>query len=297
VPAGIRLNKLLASRGIASRRRCDELIAAGSVRVNGRVVRELGVRVEPDRDRIEVHGRPIPGRGRLAYFMLHKPVGVLTTLADPEGRRTLREMLPPGPRLFPVGRLDADTSGLLLVTNDGELAHRLMHPRYGVPKVYRARVAGSPSAHQIQRLREGVEVEPGVNSSPAEVRIRSGDGETSVLEITVGEGRNRQVRKMCAAVGLEVRKLHRSAYGPLRLGELPRGMVRPLTPVELRRLRAASARPGGTALAQPARPPRRRAGELAQRPGRPGRSGARRAPPRPGRASGASRGGRGRRSR
>jgi 23S rRNA pseudouridine2605 synthase len=243
---------------VASRRRCDELIEAGSVRVNGRVIRELGVRVEPERDRIEVHGRPIPGPGRLFYYMVHKPVGVLTTLSDPEGRRTLRELLPPGPRLFPVGRLDADTSGLLLVTNDGELAHKLMHPRYGVPKVYRARVAGMVRDDQVRRLREGVEYDPGVRSAPAEVRVRGSNGETSVIEVVVREGRHRQVRRMCEAVGLAVRRLHRAAYGPLRLGELPRGESRPLTPFEVRKLKAESARPAGSGW-RPAVPRRQRA--------------------------------------
>ena len=127
----LRLNKLLAQRGVGARRKCDALIQQGRVRGNGRVVLEPGTRVEPDRDRVEVSGRPLPPPAALRYYALHKPVGVISTLDDPEGRRTIRDLLPPGSRLFPVGRLDADTSGLLLLTNDGELAHRLMHPRYG----------------------------------------------------------------------------------------------------------------------------------------------------------------------
>src|SRR5258705_4932392 len=149
----IRLNKLLASRGVGARRKCDALIEAGSVRINGTVVREPGVRVDPVNDRVEVHGRPIPGRSALRYLMLHKPVGVITTLDDPEGRPTVRTLLPPGPRLFPVGRLDAETSGLIIATNDGDVAHHLMHPRYGVRKVYRVRVDRPPDPQQIRWLR------------------------------------------------------------------------------------------------------------------------------------------------
>lgn len=216
------------------------------MRVNGTVVREPGVRVEPDRDRVLVHGRPIPGRATLRYFMLHKPVGFLTTLKDPEGRRTVRQLLPPGPRLFPVGRLDADTSGLLVFTNDGELAHRLMHPRFGVTKLYRVTLKSPPSQEALRRLREGVEIEPGQPRAPAEVRVRSARVGRAAIEIRIHEGRYRQVRRMCEVVGLEVRKLHRFGYGPLRLEKLPMGACRALTRVEMSRLRATSARPGGT---------------------------------------------------
>jgi len=236
----VRLNKLLASRGLGARRKCDVLIEAGSVRVNGTVVREPGVRVDPGHDRIEVHGRPIPGRSALRHLMLHKPVGVITTLDDPEGRPTVKTLLPPGPRLFPVGRLDAETSGLLIVTNDGELAHQLMHPRFGVRKVYRVRVDRPADAQQIQRLRTGVEFERGVTSAPCEVRVRNARRERAEIEIALHEGRYRQVRRMCEVVGLGVKGLHRSAYGPLRIGTLPRGAWRDLTAEEVRRLRAAS---------------------------------------------------------
>jgi len=161
----IRLNKLLARRGLGARRKCDLLIQEGRVRVNGQIVREPGTMVEPERDRIEVAGRALPPPATHRYYALNKPVGVISTLSDPEGRRTVREFLPPGSRLFPVGRLDADTSGLLLLTNDGELAHRLMHPRYGVEKVYRAWLDRSPTESQLARLRDGVEFEPGVVST------------------------------------------------------------------------------------------------------------------------------------
>lgn len=239
---GVRLNKLLASRGLGARRKCDALIQAGSVRVNGTVVKEPGVRVEPERDRIQVHGRPLPGRSLPRYLMVHKPVGVITTLDDPDGRPTVRRLLPPGPRLFPVGRLDAETSGLLVVTNDGDLAHHLMHPRYGVRKVYRVRTDRPPDPEQLRRLRSGVEFEPRVTSAPCEVRLRSARPDRAEMEIVLHEGRYRQVRRMCEAVGLAVKRLHRAAYGPLRLGTLPRGAWRDLTTEEVRRLRAASAR-------------------------------------------------------
>ncbi|HEV2106041.1 MAG TPA: pseudouridine synthase, partial [Candidatus Eisenbacteria bacterium] len=166
----VRLNKLLAERGVASRRHCDQLIAEGRVRVNGEVVTEPGVRVEEQRDRVTVDGKPLAGASRPVYYALNKPVGVITTLDDPEGRPTVRELLPRGARVFPVGRLDADTSGLLLLTNDGELAHRLMHPRYGVDKTYRVRLGREPHPAQLERLRHGVRFDADLVSAPARVR-------------------------------------------------------------------------------------------------------------------------------
>ena len=280
----MRLNKLLASRGLGARRKCDLLIEAGSVRVNGTVVKEPGTQVMPDRDRVEVHGRPIPGRAALRYLMVHKPVGVITTLADPEGRPTVRTLLPPGPRLFPVGRLDAETSGLIIVTNDGTLAHHLMHPRYGVRKVYRVRLDRLPDAEQIRRLREGVKFGPGMVSAACEVRIRSARPDRAEVEIVLHEGRYRQVRRMCEAVGLGVVRLHRPTYGPLTLGELPRGAWRDLTPEEIRRLKLASARPAARAPRVPDAPRTRGAPRV---PGTPRTRGAPRVPRGP--QSGASR--------
>ena len=258
---GIRLNKFLASRGLGSRRRCDALVQSGAVRINGTVIREPGTRVEPEHDQVLVHGRPIPGRSALRYFMLHKPVGFITTLDDPEGRLTVRQLMPPGPRLFPVGRLDVDSSGLLLLTNDGDLAHHLMHPRYGVPKLYRVTLGAPPDDDALRRLRAGVEIEPGLRSGPAEVRIHSERRDRVAIELKIQEGRYREVRKMCEAVGLDVRKLHRFGYGPLRLDKLPKGACRELSGPEVQRLRAAGARPGGAepgAIAvTPGRTPRR----------------------------------------
>jgi len=284
----IRLNKLLAARGVGSRRHCDALIAAGRVRVNGRVVNEAGTRVE-ESARLEVDGRAVEGRQRHVYFVLNKPVGVITTLDDPQGRRTVRELLPRGARVYPVGRLDADTSGLLLLTNDGELAHKLMHPRYGVEKTYRVRLASEPSRAQLERLARGVEFERGQVSAPARARRIDPGFDAIMIEIGIHEGRHRQVRKMCEAVGLEVTGLHRVGYGPLRLGPLARGMFRELSEDELARLRAAAARPVRAGRRPPTRPvatpprrpltsqppiqPRRPLPSRAPKPPRPPRSG------------------------
>jgi pseudouridine synthase len=255
--SGIRLNKLLATRGIGARRKCDTLIESGAVQVNGVTVTEPGTRVEPEIDRVMVNGRPLPGAPTHRYLMLNKPVGMITTMDDPEGRRTIRDLLPSGSRLYPVGRLDADTSGLLIVTNDGELAHHLMHPRYGVEKHYRVLLEREPTERQLERLATGVEIEPGVVSGPARVRRRDPVARGAVIEITLHEGRYRQVRRMCEALGLTVLGLHRWAYGPLRLGELARGVWRELSDSEVEMLRSASARP--TRRGAPARgfaPPR-----------------------------------------
>ena len=253
----VRLNKYLADRGVAARRKCDELIAEGRVSVNGRIVSEAGSKVEEDRDRVSVDGRAVGGKERTVYFVLNKPVGVITTLDDPEGRRSIRDLLPRGARVYPVGRLDADTSGLLLLTNDGELAHKLMHPRFGVPKVYRVRLAAEPRADQLRRLASGVRFDPvhkDMVSGPARVRSIDPGFDAIMIEIIIHEGRFRQVRRMCEAVGLEVTGLHRVGYGPLSLGPLARGMFRELSEDEVARLKRVSARAGGSG-----RP--RRAGE------------------------------------
>jgi 23S rRNA pseudouridine2605 synthase len=224
------------------------------VKVNGTVELEPGRRVEPAVDQVTVRGRPLPGPSTLRYLLVHKPIGMITTLHDPEGRPTVRQLLPPGPRLFPVGRLDADTSGLLLVTNDGELAHRLMHPRHGVEKRYRVLLDRLPSPHELARLRAGTPIEPGITSGPADVRIKAVRSSRAIIEIRIHEGRYRQVRRMCESVGLTVKALHRFGYGPLHIGKLPRGGVRPLTGFELRRLKAASMRPPGPAPQRPLGP-------------------------------------------
>jgi 23S rRNA pseudouridine2605 synthase len=228
----VRLNAYLARAGVASRRKADELIRAGRVRVNGKEG-HLGTFVE-ENDRVEVDGREIAPQ-TLAYVLLHKPAGVVTTASDPQGRRTVVGLVRHEARVVPVGRLDADTTGALLLTNDGALAHRLAHPRYGVDKVYEVEVEGRLSAETLRRLADGVELEDG-RTAPAGVR-RLGP---SRLELVLHEGRNRQVRRMCEAVGHTVRSLHRSRYAGLGLGGLAPGEWRELRPDEVRALRAAA---------------------------------------------------------
>ena len=216
----MRLNAYLARAGIASRRKADDLITAGRVRVNGRPG-ELNTFVG-DADRVEVDGREV-GKQRLAYRLLHKPVGTLTTARDPRGRPTVVSLVPPEPRVVPVGRLDADTTGALLLTNDGPLAHRLAHPRYEVDKVYVAEVEGDPSPEALRRLEQGVELDDGP-TAPARAR-RTGKGR---IELTIHEGRTHQVKRMCEAVGHPVRRLHRSRYAGLDLRGLAAGEWRDL---------------------------------------------------------------------
>lgn len=228
----MRLNAYLARAGVASRRKADELIKAGRVTVNGRPG-ELNTFVAAA-DRVEVDGRPV-AKQRLAYLLLHKPAGVVTTARDPGGRPTVVDLVPQDPRVVPVGRLDADTTGALLLTNDGELAHRLAHPRYEVDKVYVADVEGDPTDEAVRALAEGVELEDG-RTAPAKAR-RVGP---SRIELTLHEGRRHQVKRMCEAVGHPVRRLHRGAYAGLTLGRLLPGQWRELTRDEVEALRAAT---------------------------------------------------------
>ena len=225
----MRLNAFLARAGVASRRRADELIRAGRVRVNG-APGELST-VVGRHDVVEVDGARVQ-RQRLAHVLLHKPAGVVTTARDPQGRRTVVDLVPEEPRVVPVGRLDVDTTGALLLTNDGDLAHRLAHPRYGVSKVYEAEVEGTPSPEALARLRGGVELDDGV-TAPAGAR-RLGAGR---IELTLHEGRKHQVKRMCEAVGHPVRHLHRSRYAGLDLAGLGSGESRELTTDEVAALR------------------------------------------------------------
>jgi 23S rRNA pseudouridine2605 synthase len=220
----MRLNAYLARAGVASRRKADELIKAGQVRVNGEPG-QLNTFVERG-DRVEVDGEEVRPQ-RLAYVLLHKPAGVVTTASDPQGRPTVVDLVEHEVRVVPVGRLDVETTGALLLTNDGELAHRLAHPKYEVEKVYEAEVEGEPSDEALQHLAEGVELEDGL-TAPAEVR-RLGP---SRIELSIHEGRNRQVRRMLEAVGYQVRRLHRSRYAGLTLEELAQGEWRELGPDE-----------------------------------------------------------------
>lgn len=234
-----RLHKFMARCGVASRRACETLIAEGRVQVNGRTVTEPGFQVDPATDEVRVDGRVLRPVVQLHYLMLHKPAGYVTTASDPQGRPTVMELVPAMPRLYPVGRLDLDTEGLLLLTNDGPLAHRLTHPRYGVPKLYRAKVAGLVVPEALERLRTGVLLDDGP-TAPARVRLLRQETGTALLELELTEGRKRQVRRMCAAVGHPVLHLRRVGFGPLRLGRLPKGAYRPLTPDEVARLRRAA---------------------------------------------------------
>jgi len=226
----VRLNAYLARAGVASRRGADELIKAGRVTVNGEPG-QLNTFVQ-SRDRVAVDGERVALQ-RLAYVLLHKPAGVVTTARDPQGRPTVVELVPSEPRVVPVGRLDADTTGALLLTNDGPLAHRLAHPRYGVEKVYEAEVEGAPDDAALDALRNGIELEDGP-TSPARVRRLA----PTRIELAVHEGRNRQVRRMLEAVGHPVRALHRSAYAGLTLEGLEPGRWRELEPSEVDALRA-----------------------------------------------------------
>jgi len=210
------------------------------VQVNGRAVTQPGTTADPHHDRITVDGKPLPTLPVYSYFLLHKPTRVVSTLADPEGRPTVRDLLSThmSRRLFPVGRLDYGSSGLLLMTNDGELTHRLTHPRYQIPKTYRVKVRGLPGVPAIERLRRGVFLAEG-KTALAQVKLVKRGEKASWLEVIVREGRKRQVRHMCEAVGHPVIKLSRVRFGPLSLGDLPSGAFRPLTPQELRALRRA----------------------------------------------------------
>jgi 23S rRNA pseudouridine2605 synthase len=226
----VRLNAYLARAGVASRRGSDELIKAGRVLVNG-APGQLNTFVEGT-DRVEVDGREVAPQ-LLAHVLLHKPAGVVTTARDPQGRPTVVDLVTHVSRVVPVGRLDVDTTGALLLTNDGQLAHRLAHPRFGVEKVYEAEVGGSPGEKVLQALREGVELDDGI-TAPAQVR-RVGP---HTIELVIHEGRNRQVKRMFDAVGHPVRSLHRSKYAGLALDGLDSGASRELTRAEVERLRS-----------------------------------------------------------
>jgi 23S rRNA pseudouridine2605 synthase len=231
--AAVRLNAWLARAGVASRRKADELIKAGRVTVNG-APGELNTVVQPGDD-VSLDGRPL-ARQKLAYVLLHKPAATVTTASDPQGRRTVVDLVDHPSRVVPVGRLDADTTGVLLLTNDGELAHRLAHPSYEVDKVYEVECRTQPTNADLDRLRAGIRLDDGP-ARPAGVRRIDG----ARIELTIHEGRNRQVKRMLEAVGHRVRRLHRSRYGPLTLEGLEPGAWRELEPLEVEGLRSTAA--------------------------------------------------------
>jgi 23S rRNA pseudouridine2605 synthase len=235
LPGGERLQKVLAATGWGSRRVCEELVAAGRVTVNGEVA-VLGRRVDPHHDLIEVDGAPVGVRPGLVYYLLNKPAGVVTTAKDTHGRTTVVDLVPSEPRVFPVGRLDADTEGLLLLTNDGDITHRITHPSHGVDKEYLVHVRGQLSPGELRRLRDGVELDDGI-TSPAQVSQPA----PGIIRLTIHEGRNRQVRRMCEAVGHPVLRLVRTRIGPITDRSLRPGDWRELSTGERRALAEAVA--------------------------------------------------------
>ena len=233
-----RLHKVLARAGIESRRAAEEMILAGRVAVNGRVCTTLGTKVDAEHDAITVDGKPIPRRVKKVYLMLNKPPGYITTVSDPQHRPTVMDLVPHCLRIFPVGRLDANSEGLILMTNDGEFANLLAHPRYSYEKEYHVAVPGTVKESDLQLLREGVVIEGG-RTMPAKVRVLSSDGRLTWLSMTIHEGRNRQIRRMLHVLGYRVERLLRVRIGPLWLGSLARGAYRHLTPAEVRQLKKA----------------------------------------------------------
>jgi 23S rRNA pseudouridine2605 synthase len=241
-----RLHKILSRAGVASRRASERLMIEGRVTVNGATIRELGTKADPARDAIRVDGRRIRLAAHHRYLLLNKPRGYVTTRSDPQKRPTVIDLVGIREYIYPIGRLDFESEGLLLLTNDGDLAARLMHPSHGVPRVYEARVRGVPDEHDLQRLARGVVID-GHRTHPAEAilqpgasRAGAGPGLRATLLITLREGRNRQVRKMCEAIGHPVDHLKRVAIGPIRDARLKVGQWRELTADEVRRLRRSA---------------------------------------------------------
>ncbi|MGI6225260.1 MAG: pseudouridine synthase [Peptococcales bacterium] len=232
-----RLHKFLAHAGIGSRRSCEELILEGRVKVNGLIITTLGTKVDPTKDIIEIDNKKINKKEEMIYVVLHKPDGYVTTSKDPQGRPTVLDLTKGiKQRIYPVGRLDYATEGLLLLTNDGEFAYRLTHPKYQVKKVYQALVKGTPNERSLDQLRKGVLLEDGF-TQPAKVKFLNSNNENTLLEIIISEGKNRQVRRMCKAINHPVLNLKRVQIGSLSLGSLPKGKFRLLTNYELKKLK------------------------------------------------------------
>jgi 23S rRNA pseudouridine2605 synthase len=234
----IRLNKALASVAVCSRRKADQLIAAGAVAVNGVVITALGTRIQPDQDTVLLNGRPVSFADLShTYLLLHKPIHVLSTVRDPEGRTTVLDLLPSAyreTRLYPVGRLDYFSEGLILLTNDGPLTHRLTHPGFHLPRIYEVRVREMPSGAQLARMRAGMVLAEGERLAPIQVDICP----PRTLRLTLVQGVNRQIRRMCRDLGITILKLTRTQFGPLTLGDLPKGSCRQLLPQEIAALKA-----------------------------------------------------------
>jgi pseudouridine synthase len=231
-PEGIRLQKVLAAAGVASRRVCEEMIVAGAVKVNGKVVTELGTRIDPETDKVIVKGTPIQLDVTKVYLMLNKPLGVVSSMQDEQGRPDLSQYVIDYDRVFNVGRLDADTTGLLLLTNDGDLAHKLMHPSFEVPKTYQAKIHGQITQPILNKLVTGIELEDGPIAAD-KARLISTSGNHSLVEIELHSGKNRIVRRMFESLGFPVVALVRRQFGPLHLAHLNAGHIRQLTKIEL----------------------------------------------------------------
>ena len=263
----VRLHKVLAEAGIGSRRKCEEIIQEGRVEVDGEFVTELGTSVDPAKQEIMVDGQRIRAR-RKQYFILNKPVGVVSTNFDQEGRTRVIDLVPQDERLFTIGRLDRQSEGLIIITNDGELANHLAHPRYGVPKTYHVEVAGAVSVEEIKMIQSGVYIAEGFVKAES-CRLKQKRGKSSILEIVLREGKNREIRRLLAKVGHKVLRLKRISIGPLKLGEVPAGSFRELKPSEVKALRDASLE--GSGKGAPKRKPagRRTTGTgAASRPGK-----------------------------
>ena len=237
----VRLQKFLARAGVASRRASEKLIEAGRISVNGQVVTELGTKVDPEADEVRLDGAPVRKAAEAVTLMLNKPAGFLTSMKDPQGRPCVAQLVPLDefPALYPLGRLDYDTTGLLLFSTDGELGNAVLHPSHHVDKTYRALVKGKPSEAALDRLRSGVVLDDGP-TQPAEVRLAGRKGKNAYVEIIIHEGRKRQVKRMCEAIGHPVLQLHRASFGPLELGDLPEGKYRVLSEQEVAALERAS---------------------------------------------------------
>jgi pseudouridine synthase len=231
-PEGVRLQKVLAAAGVASRRVCEEMIVAGAVKVNGKVVTELGTRIDPETDKVIVKGTPIQLDVTKVYLMLNKPLGVVSSMQDEQGRPDLSQYVIDYDRVFNVGRLDADTTGLLLLTNDGDLAHKLMHPSFEVPKTYQAKIHGQITQPILNKLVAGIELEDGPIAAD-KARLISASGNHSLVEIELHSGKNRIVRRMFESLGFPVVALVRRQFGPLHLAHLNAGHIRQLTKIEL----------------------------------------------------------------
>jgi pseudouridine synthase len=234
----IRLNKFIADCGIVSRRKADALIEDGKVKINGVVVKELGVKIDPLKDRVIVAGKVLAYDTAKVYILLNKPKGVTSTTADPHAEKTVLDVVDTDERVYPVGRLDRESHGLVLLTNDGELANRLTHPRYHVPKKYRVVLSGQTSEYKLNRLRTGVFLDDG-KTAPAEVSVIGSTDKNTVLELTLFEGKKREIRRMCVALHLHLLDLQRVMFGMLTLKDLPEGKSRPLRLDEVKALQLA----------------------------------------------------------